>query len=209
MTSQTDQSRNDPPGVAVSGRGPLLAPPEVRGYHLIAHERIPLRRVTVLGLVSLPLWLMLFTALSTLVGGESSFAFTFDLVSLLVGLVVLAVGMPVVHEAIHGLVAVAVGARPTFGVGPGYAYTTFREPVSRNAYYLIGLAPLIVISLAGLINMAFFNVRAGWTLLFLTFNAAGAAGDLWMAWRLRTLPAQAKIYDLADGYAAYLPDRSG
>src|SRR5690606_29319888 len=99
-----------------------------------------------------------------------------------------------------------VGARPFYGVGPGFAYTSFREPVSPRAYRAIGLAPLIGLSILGVAVMVLWPSLALATLVFLVGNASGAMGDLWMFWRLRGLPADAQIYDLADGFAVLVPD---
>lgn len=189
-----------------AARGPRREPPEVPGYRLLAWERIPLGRVSVIGLVSLPVWFVLFAALTGLLGGPSEVEVQFTLSGLVIGLLVCLIGVPVLHEAVHGLVAMLAGARPRYGLGPGYAYTTFDEPVGRGAYLAIGLAPLIVLSVLGVALQLLVPAIIGVTQLALVVNAAGAVGDLWMAWRLRTVPADALIYDLADGFATFVPD---
>ncbi|CCF84610.1 conserved membrane hypothetical protein [Nitrolancea hollandica Lb] len=124
----------------------------------------------------------------------------------LIALALLLVVVPVVHEAVHGIVAQLTGAHPSYGVGPGYAYTTFLEPVGKGEYLLIGLSPLVVLSVIGLAVLVLVPSITGLTLVFLVGNAAGAVGDIWMAWRTRQLPAGVRIYDLADGFVAYLPE---
>ena len=47
-----------------------------------------------------------------------------DIELILIVLGVILVSMTL-HEAMHGIVARAVGARPFYGVGPGFAYTSF------------------------------------------------------------------------------------
>ena len=185
----------------MSGEGPP-------GYHLARQERIPLERVSLLSLALAPLWLALFVALARVLG-TSRPRIRLGLPSIAGGLALLTLVVPLAHEAIHGLVARALGARPRFGLGAGFAYTTFAEPVSRDAYLAIGLAPLLTLSGAGLALLVACPRRAGQVLTFLVGNAAGATGDLWVIRRVAALPADARLRDLADGFAVYLPDDGG
>lgn len=187
-------------------QGPRREPPDPPGYRRIAYERIPMNRVALLGLVSAPIWFGIFLFASGLLGNArelSSFRISF--LDLLFGILLLLIVVPVVHEAVHGVAAQVVGVHPSYGIGPGYAYTTFLEPVGKGQYLLIGLAPLVVLSIIGVAVMVLVPSIAGLTLVFLVGNAAGAMGDVWMAWRTVQLPADASIYDLADGFVAYLP----
>src|SRR5690606_33643689 len=112
----------------------------------------------------------------------------------------------VVHEIIHGLVAAVLGAKPAFGVGPGIAYTTFLEPMSRAAYLAVGLAPLLIMSVAFVVAALYWPSAAGWLLAAAIINASGAIGDLWMSYRILRAPRGARFYDLADGFAVLAPD---
>ncbi|HEX9013998.1 MAG TPA: DUF3267 domain-containing protein, partial [Anaerolineaceae bacterium] len=101
----------------------------------------------------------------------------------LAALAILAV-MLVLHEAIHGLFFwIFTRARPVFGAGPGYAYAA--APgwyLPRDQYLMVGLAPLVVITLLGLAALAW--VSPGWVMTviaFVAFNASGAVGDLAVA----------------------------
>jgi hypothetical protein len=188
-------------------QGPRRVPPDPPGYRRVAYDRIPMNRVTLLGLISAPIWLGLFLFVSGVLGGPREISFHISFMDVLIALVLLLVVVPVVHEAVHGIVAQLTGAHPSYGVGPGYAYTTFLEPVGKGEYLLIGLAPLVVLSVIGLAVLVLVPSITGLTLVFLVGNAAGAVGDIWMAWRTRLLPAGVRIYDLADGFVAYLPER--
>lgn len=188
--------------------GPRREPPDLPGYRLIARERIPIVRVTWLGVLTVPFWLAVFNLLSASLGGRFINRFTFTIQSVVIGILIVLIVVPVVHEVVHGVVARLAGARPKFGVGAGFAYTTFREPVGLVAYWVIGLAPLVVLSLFGLAVMVLSPSVAGLTLVFLVANASGAMGDVWVAWHLRALPREVRIFDLADGFAAFVPERS-
>ncbi len=99
----------------------------------------------------------------------------------------------VLHELAHGLFFwLFTRERPYFGIGPGYAYAA--APAwyfPRNQFFLIGLAPLLLLSGLGILLMPFVpRTAVAWLILFLTANAAGAVGDLYVcAWLLRLPPS--------------------
>ncbi len=181
-------------------------PPEVPGYRLVKQERIPISRVSTIGLFSAPIWLAGFAAIARLLGGYQHPAIHITFVGVIIAVLILTLIMPFIHEAIHGIFALAFGAMPKFGVGAGFAYTTFRKPVRRAPYLVIGLTPLILISIAGLMVLVGTSFYPGQTLVFLVGNAAGAFGDLWVALKVVELPRGCLISDLADGFAYYLPE---
>lgn len=186
-------------------------PPEVPGYRLEAREAIPLQRVGVAGLLSWPFWIALFLGTGFAIHGWGLPGIS--LASLLLhipGTVFALVLVFILHELTHGLMARSMGARPFYGFSPGtidaFFYTSFHDPVTRNQYLAIAVAPLIVLTALSIIALATF-----WTLVipivaFASYNAAGAVGDLWILLRVRRLPRDAIIFDLADGYAAFVPD---
>ena len=182
---------------------PVQAP---AGYRLARRERIPLERVSLAGLASAPLWLLLFLRLARLLGSPVRLRMRLSPTRLLAALGILSAGMPLLHEGAHGVVARLVGARPRYSVGRGFAYTTFEEAVGRDAYLAIGLAPLLALSALALGVLLRAPRWLGQVLTFAVGNAAGAAGDLWVAWRVIKLPRRARIRDLADGFAVFLPD---
>lgn len=180
-------------------------PPEIEGYELVERRQIPLGQVSFVGMLTIPLWVGFFLAVSWLLGGNAHLHLVITISGVLLALFNLLLFMPLLHEAVHGIVARAFGARPTFGVGAGFAYTTFREPIRPIPYLIVGAAPLLVLSVLGLIVLTIRPVAPGQTLIFLVGNATGAFGDLWMIWQLPNLPQGSLICDLADGFAYYLP----
>ena len=184
----------------------LHEPPEVAGYRLVEQHRIPISRVSSIGLLSAPIWLAGFAGLARLLGGYQHPSLHITVVGVIVAILILTLIMPLIHEAIHGIFALVFGARPTFGIGAGFAYTTFRKPVGRIPYLVIGLTPLFFISIAGLAVLAGSSFYPGQTLVFLVGNGAGAFGDLWVAINVMELPRGCLISDLADGFAYYLPE---
>jgi hypothetical protein len=172
---------------------------------LVEHARIEMLQLSIAGVVLLPLWWFVFAGLAQVLSGEDHFSIQIGLLDVLLAALIALVFVPFVHELVHGLVAQALGARPAYGVGPGYAYTTFREPMGRWAYLAVGLAPIVLVSAIGMALVVPWPAARGWLVFTCVVNAAGAIGDLWMAWRILRLPRNAIFFDLADGFAAYVP----
>lgn len=187
------------------GDPPQAEPPDVPGYVQVAHARVDMLRLSIAGVLLLPLWWFVFGGLSQIISGSEGFSITVGLTEIVLAAFIAMVAVPAVHEAAHGLTAHLLGARPAYGVGAGYAYTTFREPMGRVAYLAIGLAPLVVISALGMLLVAAWPAALGWLVFACIVNAAGAIGDLWMAWCILRLPRRAIFFDLADGFAAFVP----
>lgn len=104
---------------------------------------------------------------------------------LLLGIVLLLTSLYVIlHEAIHGAFFWwFTRDRPVFAFHLTHAYAAAPAWfIPRNSYLITGLAPLVIISLMGL--LLFWVVPASWLLgiwFILTMNAAGAVGDMLVA----------------------------
>lgn len=125
------------------------------------------------------------------------------LIGALLGIMALVV---VLHEWMHGLFFWAfTRERPKFGLGWGYAYAC--APgwyFPRGQYLVVGLAPLILLSLAGLAVIAV--APPGWVgALFwgLLINASGAVGDLWITARIARERSDVLVEDTGDGFRVY------
>ena len=124
------------------------------------------------------------------------------------GALLLLGGMVVVHELIHGAFFwVFTRARPVFGFKGLYAYAGAPDwYLPRNRFALVGLAPLVIITLAGFLLI--LVAPAGWIypiLVVVIANAAGAAGDLLVVGWLFTRPADTLIRDTGDAVTFYQP----
>jgi hypothetical protein len=119
-------------------------------------------------------------------------------------------GVLVLHEAIHGVAFRYFGGRPTFGAtmiqrvlpafyctAPGYWFT-------RGQFAIIILAPLVIITLLGIVLMPFVD-DAILLVLPLAINLGGAIGDLWMAGMLLRSESGTMIEDHKDGLRFYPP----
>ncbi len=74
---------------------------------------------------------------------------------------------------------------------------------SRNQYLVVGLAPLVIITLAALVLTLFFPLLASYTLFANLSNFSGAVGDVWVATRISQQPAHILVEDTDAGYRAW------
>jgi hypothetical protein len=93
----------------------------------------------------------------------------------------------VVHELIHGVFFWFITrSKPVFGLSLSYAFAA--APgwyIPKRLYWIIGLAPLILIGLAGLLIIAIGP--PAWMLpafVVTGINTGGAVGDIWIIYRL-------------------------
>lgn len=112
----------------------------------------------------------------------------------------------VLHELAHGLFFwVFTKTRPIFGFKGAYAYAAAPDwYFPRGAYLVVGLAPLVLISLAGILLMPIFPMQIMWMLLAaLVMNASGAVGDLAVCGWLLFKPNTVLINDFGDVIRIY------
>jgi hypothetical protein len=117
----------------------------------------------------------------------------------------------ILHEAVHGIFFVIyTRSRPVFALKFYYAYAS--APgwyLPRNQYLITSLAPLILLSLLGILLLAW--LPPVWflpVLFFCTFNASGAVGDLAVAGWLLKQPVTCYGQDNGDAVTLYVPVES-
>ena len=112
------------------------------------------------------------------------------------------------HEAIHGVTILLLGGRPRFGLKlPLAAYCTAPGQVfTRKGYIAVALAPLVALTVIGVVVTALWPAWATWLWFFFAGNISGAVGDLATATEARHLPDGALIADDESGYTAYVVD---
>ena len=113
------------------------------------------------------------------------------------------------HEALHGAAMLLLGHRPTFGakLSQGLLYALSEGAYYRRGEFLrIALAPLVVISGAGLALMGLLpDSAAFWVGVAVVVNAASAIGDLWMSARALRYPPTVLVRDEPTGVRFFLP----
>jgi hypothetical protein len=109
------------------------------------------------------------------------------------------------HELIHAAAFMLWGGKPYFGTKLPYAlYCGAKHQLfHRNQYLVVGLAPLVVITLAGIIFTLLSPALASYTIFATTGNISGAAGDVWVVRRLLRLSPSILVEDTEAGYRAW------
>ncbi len=192
---------------------PIQTLPE--GYRLTAtldlsKDRRALVGLNLAGLALFAVFGWLFARLFSVLRPELNLSvlnvnFLVNLVALLVG----SIFVILLHELVHGLFFwYYLRERPEFGFRGTYAYAAAPNwYIPRGRFVVIGLAPLVVISLAGLAAVLFFPPAGLPALWFaLTLNAAGAVGDIYIVGWLYLQPPTVLVKDQGDRFSMFLPN---
>lgn len=114
-----------------------------------------------------------------------------------------------IHELVHGMFYWHFsGKRPTFGITWVGIYVAAPSEVyfPRNQYLIVGIAPLVLLTLVGLLLVVIVPVViAPILILFVAFNAAGAAGDLLIVARLLSYSPNTLMQDIGTSVIVYGP----
>jgi hypothetical protein len=145
-------------------------------------------------------------------GGIGNVNFSFNLPRLalfIVSVLALMAFYVTLHEAIHGFFFWRfTRARPYFAFRWTYAYAAAPEwYLPRNQYLVTALAPLVLITAAGLVAAPF--VPDSWVIplwFVLTMNAGGAVGDIAVAIWLLTLSPSALAQDRGNSVTLFRPE---
>jgi hypothetical protein len=110
-----------------------------------------------------------------------------------------------IHELIHAAAFVFLGGKPYFGAKLPYAlYCGARNQLfRRNQYFVVGLAPLVVITLVGITLILLSPALASYTLFALIGNVSSTAGDIWVVRRLLRRPPSILVEDTESGYRVW------
>ncbi len=130
-------------------------------------------------------------------------------VELIAAIVVLTAVHVILHEAIHGIFFwLFTHSRPRFAFRWAYAYAAAPDwYIPRNAFFITTMAPLVLITLAGMV--LFYFVPAAWLApiwFIITMNAGGAVGDLAVAGWLLGQPTVCLAQDRGDAVTLYVPE---
>lgn len=116
------------------------------------------------------------------------------------------VGITILHEAIHGVFwFFFTHERPTFGFKGVYAYAAAPAwYMPRNAYLVVGLAPLVFITTFGVVLLPVLPyVAVVPTMVLLAAHAGGAAGDIYVTYWCLKKPKTILMHDVGDAITMY------
>ena len=111
----------------------------------------------------------------------------------------------VLHEAVHGIaMSRFCEAKVNFGFTGMYAFAGSEGYYCRKHYLIIALAPIVVWGVVlGILNVL---VPASWfyvVYLIQASNIGGAAGDLYVSWRMSRLPKDILVRDTGVAMTVY------
>ncbi|MFW5713800.1 MAG: DUF3267 domain-containing protein [Brevefilum sp.] len=118
-------------------------------------------------------------------------------------------GMIVLHEVVHGLFFwLFTKDRPKFGFRGLYAYAGAPDwYLAKWPYLIVGLAPLVLISVVGFIAMLFVPIQWVFPILFfITLNASGAVGDIYAFFWILPMPNGILVQDIGDRMEVFGPN---
>jgi len=127
----------------------------------------------------------------------------------LVALLLSIILMLILHELVHGILFwVFTLERPNFGLRSGYAFAAAPNwYLPYQKYILVGLSPIVVISVASIILACFVvSPLIPYLLVIATFNAAGSLGDLIVVGWVLNQPKSILVKDEGDIFSSYSPD---
>jgi hypothetical protein len=101
----------------------------------------------------------------------------------LMWLVAAIISVVILHEGVHGLVAVLFGQRPLFGLKLPLVYVTFTGKIPRNQFIMVALAPLIILNVVFGTLFAMNSLKV-FSFFCLIINTLGSVGDMWMTFKL-------------------------
>ncbi|MBQ5712556.1 MAG: DUF3267 domain-containing protein [Oscillospiraceae bacterium] len=143
---------------------------------------------------------------STLYEGDGGlFGFSLKMLAIALG----SVAYMVLHEAVHGIVMRRVcEAKVRFGFTGLYAFAGSDGYYCRTHYIIIALAPIVVWGIVlGVLNVL---VPRDWfyvVYLIQVMNISGAAGDLYVSWKMSRLPADILVRDTGVAMTVFSRER--
>lgn len=131
-----------------------------------------------------------------------------DLGAVLLRLVVLMVGLVAyifLHEWVHGIFMKRYsGIKATYGFTGLYAYAGSTAYFDKTHYIIIALAPVVVWGVVLAAVTALVPASWFWIVYFIQMtNLSGAAGDLYVTWKLSRLPSDLLVNDTGVAMTVY------
>lgn len=168
------------------------------------------RLAIILNLLGVVVFLLsggIFVRVALMMRGGNEFSVAFDNVLFALFMCVLVVILAiVVHEVLHGISFwYLTKGKPKFGIKGLYVYAAVPDwYLPRRTYFVVALAPLVVVTVVGVLLMPIVNhVLLPFLLIWMVINFSGSIGDIAIvAWLLRK-PQTVYINDFGDGVSIY------
>ena len=175
----------------------LEDPQQVRGLVVLS-----LLLFVVGGIFFVVLNIVAYIAQTSIAGGSIG---AWEVISWFVINIVVYILVMFLHEGIHALAFAFWGGQPYFGAKlPVALFCGAKNQIfRRNHYLVVGLAPFVVITIAGILFTLLSPALAAYTLFGTIGNFSGAAGDLWVVMKLWRQPPSMLVEDTETGYTVW------
>lgn len=120
------------------------------------------------------------------------------------------IGYMVLHELVHGIfMRLYSGTRPRYGFTGLYAFAASDAYFGKRPYLVIGLSPVVIWGVVLLVLQLVLPEQWFWPVYLIQMaNLSGAAGDLYVTWKLSRLPKDILIRDTGVAMTVYAPNAS-
>lgn len=127
--------------------------------------------------------------------------YVFRFIALLVGIVL----YMVLHELVHGVFMRRFsGSKVKYGFTGMYAYAGSDAYFCKKHYIIIALAPVVVWGVVLTLICSVLSEQWFWVAYFIQINnLSGAAGDYYVTWKFRSLPADILVQDSGVAMTVY------
>ena len=127
--------------------------------------------------------------------------YVFRFVALLVGIVL----YMVLHELVHGVFMRRFsGSKVKYGFTGMYAFAGSDAYFCKKHYIIIALAPVVVWGVVLTLICSVLSEQWFWVAYFIQINnLSGAAGDYYVTWKFRSLPADILVQDSGVAMTVY------
>lgn len=133
------------------------------------------------------------------------FSLRFSLVGWLLAAIII---VAVLHEALHGAVALLLGHKPLFGIELPLVYVTFPGKLPRGHFMLVALAPFVILDVFFLLLYSWEELKL-FCDLSIIINTIGAVADLWIVIKLLHAPRGSMILDTKTGFEVWTTEDGG
>ena len=119
-------------------------------------------------------------------------------------LAAMSVGM-VLHELVHGILMKKFsGVKPKYGFTGLYAYAGSTAYFDRKHYIIIALAPIVIWGIVLAVLQFAVPDSWAWIVYFIQIiNISGAAGDIYVTYKMSRLPADILVNDVGVSMTVY------
>ena len=172
------------------------------GYKRVAYVNLQKDKKTsiLINVISGVIALIMAFSMHLVIPFTDALDFSAGMETLMQNIIVLMIAMTayiVLHEGVHGIFMKIFGCKKLkFGFTGLYAFAGTNELISKKAYFIIALAPVVILGIILLILLFIFPMPIFWLIYLLEIvNVSGAVGDIFVTVKFSKMPDDIYIHD--------------